>query len=145
MRREALLLVVASVVVVAVLVVAAVIYVVVVPGYKERTVTQYETTSSLFGQNVTLVGSCVATTYFEPDTVQILVTNVTSVSNGTTTYYISTYSTVSPTPAAMGSATYSSTTNATRASTYVITTTSNDYNVSPSGEWSVSVCTFTPG
>jgi len=146
MRRKAERAVVATFVVVTVMVAAAFVYAVVAPGLTGRAVSShYETTSTPFGQRVTFVGTCSNITYFEPDTVQMVtvVTTVTTVYNGTTTQYLSTYRTGSTTIYTGTPTTYSTIVRGTVATTYVVTSTSFTL-VGLSGEWSVTVCTFVP-
>ena len=95
-------------------------------------------------KKVELIGVCNAATYFLPDTIQILVTNVTVTSSNPTTYYISTYSTITPTTQTQGVTTYTTTLTVNSSTSYVITNTTNLNPYSPSATWAVSTCTFAP-
>jgi len=94
-------------------------------------------------KQVKLIGMCNSTVYFLPDTEQIIVTNVSSVSNGTTSYYLST-STSSPTTETINSTTYTTTLITNSSTSYVITNATNLSPGSPSYEVAVSTCTFAP-
>ena len=93
---------------------------------------------------VELIGICTATSYFLPDAMQVLVKNVTVTSSNTTTYYLSTYSTITPTTQTQGSTTYTTTLTVNSSTSYVITNTTNLNPYSPSATWAVSTCTFAP-
>ncbi|MGI0078659.1 MAG: hypothetical protein ACRECH_03470 [Nitrososphaerales archaeon] len=95
-------------------------------------------------QSVKLLGVCKVVSYFLPDTEQILVSNVTTTHGNTTSYYLSTYSTITATNETLESSTYTTTTYAKNTSGYVMTSTSNDLGAIPSAAWSVAVCTFAP-
>lgn len=91
---------------------------------------------------VKLIGACGAATYFLPDTIQISVTNVSIVSNGTTSYYQST-STIYPSTETFNSTTYSIFLF-TNTSTSFITSNTTYLPVMPSSEWIITICTFAP-
>lgn len=95
-------------------------------------------------KKVELIGVCNATTYLLPDTMQILVTNVTVTSSNTTTYYLSTYSTITATTETQGITTYTTTLTVNSSTSYVITNSTNLNPYSPSANWAVSTCTFAP-
>ena len=112
------------------------------------------TTTTVLGQvkMISATGSqavlCTATSYLVPDTVTSTksgevdtITTSTLVNGNSTTIVIGggggfmTYIT---------SSVYASATNATNSVGYVVTSTSTDYNVIPSGAWTVMTCTYLP-
>ena len=95
-------------------------------------------------QTVKLIGVCKVTSYFYPDNEQILVRNVTTTTDNTTSYYLTTYSTITPPIKTLGSSTYTTTTYAKNSTGYVITNTTNENPFSPSAQLAVSTCAFAP-
>ena len=93
--------------------------------------------------SVKLIGQCRDATYLVPDSVRIVLTNVTTVSNNTTSYYVSTSSILASTQK-LGGGSYTTTTIAHNSSTFVITNTTNLTNYEPSAAWIASTCTFAP-
>lgn len=90
-------------------------------------------------KEIKLIGTCKSTDYLIPGTLSLSVTNITTVSNHTTTVYAST-AYVSPTAEALNSTSYT-TTLATNASIHF--TTTNTAALNPL-VWTVATCTFAP-
>jgi hypothetical protein len=96
--------------------------------------------------SVELIGSCNDTTYYLPDTVGLVVTDVTTTSNSTISYYLSTVTTVPASTQTLGSSTFTTTTYAHDSSvrSYTLVATTNLDNYTPSAAWIVSICTYIP-
>ncbi len=90
-----------------------------------------------------LTSVCNSTDYFLPDDVQLIPATVTTVHNGTTTRYVTT-STSSPTVQIINSTRYTTTLITDVSTSFATTNTTNLNPESPSGEWAVYTCTFTP-
>lgn len=105
------------------------------------TVTRTETATATVFENVRVTGTCIATSYFYPDTAELYLTTVTRTIGNTTTTYIS--SSVSyPETTTIGTTAYSVLTYANGTSSFVVTSTSTNYGDEPSYGWSVIVCDY---
>ncbi|MGD0638839.1 MAG: hypothetical protein ABSA72_12450, partial [Nitrososphaerales archaeon] len=80
-----------------------------------------------------------------PDTEEVSLTTVTSVTGTNTTYSVSTVTISHASETTLGTTTYSTSTYAAIGNVgYVVTTTSQDLNDIPSNGWTVTTCAFTP-
>lgn len=97
------------------------------------------TTISVYG-GTELVGNCVVTNYFVPDTVEAFQTTIT-VSSGNSTYTYTTFYQVGPVTDTQASTSYPTTIYANSTGTFTfVSTSTGDY--SPSEGWTVTACTF---
>ncbi len=102
-------------------------------------VVNHTTTVSVYG-GTELVGNCVVTNYFVPDTVEAFQTTIT-VSSGNSTYTYTTFYQVGPTTDTQVSTSYPTTIYANSTGTFTfVSTSTGDY--SPSAGWTVTACTF---
>ena len=96
-------------------------------------------------ENVEMTGTCTAVSYIIPDTEEVSLTTVTSVTGTNTTYSVSTVTISHASETTLGTTTYSTSTYAAIGNVgYVVTTTSQDLNDIPSNGWTVTTCAFTP-
>lgn len=92
---------------------------------------------------VKLFGSCQATSYSIPDTIQVSARNVTTVEGNTTSYYMS-YSTGTFTTLTLGHFTYTTTLYTNVSTSFVVTNTTNSMACEPSACYTISTCTYGP-
>ena len=105
------------------------------------TTTKIQTFTTTVFENTRETGTCTATSYLVPDTVEVSATEVT-VTSGNSTYSSLSTTTIYPGTATEGTTTYSVLTYVNGTSSFVITSTSTDYDDAPSDGWSVIVCSF---
>lgn len=102
-------------------------------------VVNHTTTVSVYA-GTELVGDCVVTNYFVPDTVEAFPTTITATS-GNSTYTYTSYYQVGPTTNTQVSTSYPTTIYANSTGTFTfVSTSTGDY--SPSAGWTVTACAF---
>jgi hypothetical protein len=103
-----------------------------------------DTTTTSVYENVQVIGNCTAVSYFLPDTVEQLVTDVTITSGNTTTHSISFGSTIRATTTTLGTRIYTVTSYANNTSIFTVTSESDDLSDIPSDGWTNTICTYQP-